>query len=177
MSTTEDLDDPRGALDRETVERLLDAELPRDQLRDEILPGPKDPGRFETVREILQDRLEWEDPILMPLNDHLHVVGTSEGRVIRGECGHDFCGADENWKLACRVRLQEDQDELSRYYPAEQTFNPDWDFQLREFICPECLTLITVDAVPAGYPMRKPFEPDIDTFYEEWLGKPAPDKE
>jgi acetone carboxylase gamma subunit len=31
--------------------------------------------------------------------------------------------------------------------------------------------------VPVGYPVIKPFEPDIDTFYEEWQGRSAPDRE
>jgi len=30
--------------------------------------------------------------------------------------------------------------------------------------------------VPAAYPVLRNFEPDIDTFYEEWLGKKGPDR-
>jgi len=30
--------------------------------------------------------------------------------------------------------------------------------------------------VPAAYPVLRNFEPDIDTFYEDWLGKKTPDR-
>jgi len=35
---------------------------------------------------------------------------------------------------------------------------------------------LSVEAVPPGYPTVFNFLPDIDTFYEKWLGKRAPDK-
>ena len=61
-------------------------------------------------------------------------------------------------------------------YPEYGTPHPEWDFQLREWFCPGCFAQLDVDAVPAGYPVRREFDPDIDTFYEEWLGRPAPDR-
>jgi acetone carboxylase gamma subunit len=36
------------------------------------------------------------------------------------------------------------------------------------------LTQLEVEAVPPGYPVVFDFLPDIDTFYEKWLGKPVP---
>jgi acetone carboxylase gamma subunit len=35
--------------------------------------------------------------------------------------------------------------------------------------------LLAVDSVPRDYPVIEKFERDIVTFYEEWLGRPAPD--
>lgn len=47
---------------------------------------------------------------------------------------------------------------------------------LRECYDPEncALVEVEVEAVPPGYPMVRDFKPDIDTFYTEWLGRPAP---
>jgi acetone carboxylase gamma subunit len=51
----------------------------------------------------------------------------------------------------------------------------DWQ-ELREYFCPGCLTLLDVEAVAPGYPTIFNFLPDIDGFYENWLGRKAPDK-
>lgn len=164
-------------LEKDRVRQLIDGELSWDELQNEVLPDPKDPQRFQKVREVLQERVDWDDPILVPLNDHLYVVGTDGGRVVRTHCGEDLCAADENWKRSCDVRVREDEDELQEIYPEYMSISPDWTFELREWFCPECHTQIEVDAVPVGYPVIKEFEPDIDVFYEEWLGEAAPDKE
>ncbi|MFT4885019.1 MAG: acetone carboxylase gamma subunit [Natronomonas sp.] len=162
--------------DRQQVEKLIDGELPWDELRNDVLPDPKDDQRFETTREILQERVDWDNPILVPINDHLYVVGSDEGRIIKCDCGHEFCGHEGNWKKHARVRVREDEDEHREIYPEYQTPHPDWDFQLREWFCPGCFAQLDVDAVPAGYPVRRAFEPDIDAFYEEWLGETPPDR-
>jgi len=39
------------------------------------------------------------------------------------------------------------------------------------------IALVEVNAVPSGYPVVQEFDPDIDTFYEKWLGEPTPDKD
>lgn len=163
-------------LPRETLERLLDGEVSDHELREEILPDPKDPDRFENVREILQERVDWDEPILVPLNDHLFAVGTDDGRFVKGECGHEFCRINENWKLETQVRVREDEDDLTELYPKDLTPAPDWQYQVREYFCPGCYELLEVEAVPRGYPVLQKFEPDIEVFYEEWLGRPAPDR-
>lgn len=164
-------------LDKHRVRQLIDGELTWDELRNEVLPDPKDPDRFRKVREVLQEGVDWDDPILVPLNDHLSVVGTDDGRVVRAHCGEDLCATEDNWKEACQVRVREGEDEMADLYPEYMSVAPDWTFQLREWFCPNCYALVDVDAVPAGYPVIQPFDPDIDTFYEEWLGRPAPDRE
>lgn len=164
-------------LEKARVKSLVDGEMSWSELRNEVLPDPKDPDRFEKTREVLQEQVDWDDPILVPLNDHLYVVGTDEGRVIRADCGIDLGDADENWKRSCEVFVREDDDEFEEVYEENMHVDPDWAFELREWYCPECHQLIDVDAVPVGYPVLKQFEPDIDTFYEEWQGRPAPDRE
>jgi acetone carboxylase gamma subunit len=163
-------------MNKETVRELLAGDLSWERLQNEVLSGSKDPRRFETVIEVLQERTGFDEPILVPINDHLFVVGTDDGRQIRGECGHDFCTVDENWKEASLVRVREAKEEVADLYSEWQAPDEDWTFQLREFFCPSCKSLLEVDAVPACYPVIRHFEPDIDVFYEEWLGKPAPDR-
>lgn len=164
-------------LTKDTIARLLDGNVSEEELRNEILPDPKDPQRFKQVREILQERVEWDDPILVPLNDHLFVVGTEQGRVVRGECGHDFCDFGDNWKLQTRVRAREERETMNELYPGNLTPDPDWEYQIREFFCPKCFELLEVEAVPRGYPILQKFEPDVDTFYEQWLDESPPDKQ
>lgn len=164
-------------LDKHRVRQLVDGALSDDELRNEVLPDPKDPERFQKVLEVLQEKTGWDDPILVPLNDHMSVVGTDDGRRIRAHCGEDLCDAEENWKESCEVNVRREDEELAELYPKYMNIAPDWDFELREWFCPGCYTLVDVDTTPIGYPVYTPFEPDIDTFYEEWLGQPAPDKQ
>lgn len=161
-------------LTSDTIERLIDGELPWGEVQNEVLPDPKDSGRFTKVREILQERVDWDEPILLPLNDHLFVVSKDGEYYVKSECGRSLCALDENWKLECQIRVREDQEELEEVYPELLGPDPDWSFQIREYFCPKCYQLLDVTAVPAGYPMFQPFRPDIDTFYEEWLEEPVP---
>jgi len=162
--------------DKETIRQLVDGNIAWEELRNEILPDPKASNRFETTREVLQERVEFDDPILVPLNDHLYVTGGDDGRHVTAGCGHELCEADENWKIHSQVHVREDDEEFAELYTEMQSPHPEWDFELREFFCPGCYELVEVEAVPTGYPMLQKFEPDIDVFYEEWLGEPAPDK-
>jgi len=165
----------RTQLDMETVHDLIDGNLTQDELYNDLLPNPKDPDRFRKVRQAYEDRVDWDEPILVGLNDHLFVVGTDEGRKVKAECGHTVCDADENWKTGCEIRVREDQDELAELYGDEHT--PDWSFELREYMCPGCYQLVEVEAVPSTYPVIQRFDPHIDEFYEEWLGESPPDKD
>ena len=162
--------------DGRQVAQLIDGEIGWSELRNDVLPDPKDGERFEVTRRLLEERVDFEEPILLPLSDHLYAVGSDRGRIVKCDCGHEFCLLEENWKHHARVRVREDEGEHREIYPEYQTPHPDWDFQLREWFCPGCYAQLKVDAVPAGYPVRRGFEPDLDTFYEEWLGEPAPDR-
>jgi len=64
-----------------------------------------------------------------------------------------------------------DTDEtLREIYPAMMHCDPEW-IVLREFYCPGCYTVLEVEAVPPGYPIVHDFQPDLETFYREWLGE------
>jgi acetone carboxylase gamma subunit len=82
--------------------------------------------------------------------------------------------SDENWKEHARVRVREKEEEHREIYPKYQTAHPDRTFQLREWFCPGCFAQLDMDEVPAGYPVLRNFKPDIEAFYEDWLGKEAP---
>jgi acetone carboxylase gamma subunit len=47
---------------------------------------------------------------------------------------------------------------------------------LREYYCPKCGTQHDVEAPTPWYPVLRDFEPDIDTFYKDWLGLPIPER-
>ena len=59
-------------LERETLEALLDEKLSRREVK-EIQSGYKDPDRFDKWLSILQDRVAWNDPIVLPLGEALYV--------------------------------------------------------------------------------------------------------
>jgi len=46
--------------------------------------------------------------------------------------------------------------------------------EIREYICPTCATLLEVESVPPGWPVIFDFLPDLESFYEVWLGRPLP---
>ncbi|KKK88276.1 hypothetical protein LCGC14_2744820, partial [marine sediment metagenome] len=51
-------------LDKDTLRDLIDEKLPRTQVR-AIQSGYKDPDRFDKYVEILQERVTWEDRIVL----------------------------------------------------------------------------------------------------------------
>jgi acetone carboxylase gamma subunit len=161
--------------DKKTLERMIDGDLPWDELKP-IISGRKDPNRFEIILEILQERVSWNEKILLPLHEHLYVVSKNGQRIVKCDCGYEFGDYRENWKLKCRVRVRDTEESIGELYPKYMGCDPDWE-ELREYLCPGCLALLDVEAVPPGYPTIFNFLPDIDAFYEKWLGRKAPDKE
>jgi acetone carboxylase gamma subunit len=74
------------------------------------------------------------------------------------------------WEQTKRIMSDyKDADRFDKYIAVLQTSVP-W----REYICPGCATLLEVDAVPPGWPVIFDFLPDLEGFYEEWLGRPLP---
>lgn len=160
--------------DKKTLERMIDGKLSWDELKP-IISGRKDPNRFDMIIEILQGRVVWSEKILLPLHEHLHIVAKDGQRIVKCDCGNEFGDYRENWKTKCRVRVRDTVEEIEELYPKYMGCDPDWE-ELREYYCPNCFSLLDTEAVPPGYPTIFNFLPDIDTFYEKWLGRKAPDK-
>jgi acetone carboxylase gamma subunit len=173
-------------LDKDTLRDLIDEKLPRAQVR-AIQSGYKDADRFDKYVAILQERVPWGEQIVLPFGEHLYITVPSAGKpaeglaegpgsrsyVIKCDCGHEFCDSRENWKLEALVNVRETDEELGEIYPEKMHGDPAWNV-LREFFCPGCKTLLEVEAVPPGYPLVHDFVPDLEGFYEEWLGRPLP---
>jgi acetone carboxylase gamma subunit len=160
--------------DKKTLERLIDGDLSWEELRP-IISGRKDADRFDQILEILQERVPWSEKIILPLHEHLYIVLKDNQRIVKCDCGHEFGDYKVNWKIKCRVRVRDTFEAIEELYLKDMGSDPNWQ-ELREYYCPGCFTLLDVEAVPSGYPTIFNFLPDINTFYEKWLGKKAPDK-
>lgn len=162
------------ALDRAGLADLLDGQLPWQQLKG-VMSGTKDPARFDLYLQVLQERTSFDDMILLPLAEHLFVVARDGQRVVRCDCGYEFGPLDRNWKHAARILVRDSEALLEEIYDTYHRCDPNW-MELREYFCPGCWCLLEVEAVPPGYPVLFDFKPDIDAFYEDFLGRPAPDR-
>ncbi|MDN4594616.1 acetone carboxylase subunit gamma [Polycladomyces subterraneus] len=159
--------------DRRTIEELIDGTISFPKLK-EMLSSFKDPGRFDTYVSILQERVPWDDKILLPYGEHLYVVLKKDGsRVIKCDCGHEFGDYRQNWKLNALVYVRDDEQKMTELYPKLLAPDPQWQV-IREYYCPTCATQLEVEAVTPWYPVIHDYEPDIDAFYEQWLGRPVP---
>jgi acetone carboxylase gamma subunit len=183
-------------LDIETLRDLIDEKLPRGQVR-AIQSGHKDRDRFDKYVAILQERVPWDHPIVLPFGEHLYIAKVPSGakapdgsakpaaeataeRSSSGarysvlcDCGHEFCEYTDNWKLDALINVRESVESLREIYPDKMHGDPEWN-HLREYFCPGCKTLLEVEAVPPGYPVVHDFVPDLEGFYEDWLDRPLP---
>ena len=162
-------------LDRDTLADLVDERLPRSQVR-AIQSSYKDPARFDHYVALLQERVAWDERILLPFGEHLYIViaaGDTVRYVVKCDCGHEFCDYRENWKLEALINVRDSEDALREIYPEKMGGDPQWN-HLREYFCPGCKTLLEVEAVPPGYPVVHDFLPDLEGFYAEWLGRELP---
>ncbi len=149
-----------GTLDWQTVHRMLSE--------------PKDAERFALYRDILQARVPWDDPILLPLGPHLYIVVNVDGDwVVKCDCGFEFCDYRENWKLDALVYVRDTKESLSEVYPALMAPDPSWQV-IREYYCPSCGVQHEVENPTPWYPVLHDFEPDLEAFYAEWLQMPIP---
>jgi N-methylhydantoinase B/acetone carboxylase alpha subunit len=156
----------------ETLKDMLDEKLPRTAVKD-IQSAFKDADRFDKWLAVLQERVQYDEPIVLPVGEALNVVQVDDGLVIRCDCGHDFCAHNRNWKMDALVYVRNTEETLREIYPQRAHCEPDW-MELREFYCPGCLRQLEVEALPPGYPVVHEFLPDIEGFYEAWLGRPVP---
>ena len=155
---------------RETLELLIDGKLPWNDTK-RIMSAFKDPDRFDKYIEILSDRVKWDDRILLPLGLHLFIVEKTDGsRVVKCDCGYEFGDYHVNWKLSALIFVRDSDEKMQEIYPPLMHSKPNW-IQLREYYCPRCRAQLEVEAVPPGYPVVFDFQPDLETFYREWLNR------
>jgi acetone carboxylase, gamma subunit len=173
-------------LDKDILRDLVDEKLPRAQVR-AIQSGYKDADRFDKYIAVLQEKVPWAEEIVLPFGEHLYIVrsggeapdrsdeGPGSGQyMIKCDCGHEFCDYRENWKLEALVNVRQTVEDLREIYPDKMHGDPEWNV-LREYFCPGCKTLLDVEAVPPGYPPIHDFVPDLEGFYDDWLGRHLPD--
>ncbi len=162
------------AVDKADIELLIDGKLAWPAVQ-ELMREAKDADRFDKYVEILQSRVPWDDRILLPLTPALSIVSKGRGsRVVKCRCGHEFGDYRVNWKLSALINVRDDEASMSEVYKGREIPDPAW-VQIREYICPGCGSQLEVEAVPRGCPPDFDFLPDLDTFYEDWLGRPLPD--
>ena len=157
---------------KDVIRDLIDGKLPW-QTTKPIMSDFKDEERFEIYLEILQERVPWKERILLPIGEHLYIVQKGQERIVKCDCGYEFAPYTENWKLEALVYVRDSEEELGEIYPEKMRGDPAWNV-LREYFCPGCKTLLEVEAVPTGYPVIHDFVPDLEGFYEYWLGRPLP---
>lgn len=158
---------------KDVISDLVAGTLPWHQTK-RIMSAYKDDGRFLTYVAALQDRVRWQDPILLPISDHLFICQSGPERVTKCECGHSFGDYRKNWKLEAHIHVRNSEAALAEIYPNSDIPDPTW-MEIREFICPACGTLHEVEAAAPGYPIVHDFEPDLEGFYRDWLKTPLKD--
>lgn len=166
------------SIDKGLVRQLVEGRIDDGDAVRLMRMARKDPGRFFTYLEVLQERVPWNHPILLRISDHLYIVRNERGeRVVMCECGHDFGDYRRNWKLGCRIRVRRTLEEFKQVYDPEPACpEPGWQ-EIREFFCPgEHAAQLAVEIVPPGYPLVFEMLPDLDLFYREYLGRPLPDE-
>jgi len=115
------------------IEKLINGVLPWSATQD-MLKSPKDPNRFDKYVEIMQERVDFNDPILLPLTPMLFIVASKNGRVVKCKCGHEFGDYRVNWKLSALIHVRDDEASMSEVYREREMPDPAW-IQLREYIC------------------------------------------
>lgn len=160
---------------KEEIKHLIEGSLDWDTTF-RMLSMPKDKERFELYLEILQEKVEFEEKIVLPLGPHLFIVQNKDKTwVTQCSCGHKFCAPEENWKLYANIYVRDNAEKMHEVYPELLASDTNWQV-FREYICPSCGVMLDVEAPTPWYPVIHDFEPDIETFYEDWLGLKLPER-
>ena len=167
----------KGGLSKDNFLRLIEGKLPWEEVKKVIRDSDDDTERFTKYIEILQEKVSWEDRILLRISDHLYIVLKDNGqRVVKCDCGQELGDYRINWKLSCRIYVRRTDEEIAEVVTIPETRQNTELVEMREFYCPECYSLLGVEVVPHGYPPTFEMFPDLDTFYRDWLGTPLPDE-
>ncbi len=165
-----------SGLTKDNFQRLIEGKLPWEDVK-KVIRSDKGTDRFDNYLEILQERVSWEDRILLRISDHLYIVLKDSGeRVVKCDCGHELGDYRINWKLSCRIYARRTDEEIAEVITVSEAGHNTDLVEMREFFCPGCYALLGVEVVPPGYPPTFEMFPDLDAFYRDWLGTPLPDE-
>lgn len=142
-----------------------------------MLVMPKDDERFSMYLDTLQEKVTWDDKIILPLGPHLYIVQKKKSKEwkIQCSCGHEFCEPEENWKLHANIYVRDTKEAMEEVYP--NLLAPDTQWQVyREYYCPKCGIMHDVEAPTPWYPVIHDFEPNIEAYYKEWVKLPVPER-
>lgn len=157
------------------IRDLVEGTIDQDTLH-QMLSTPKDHDRFVKYIAILQEQVPWDEKIILPLGPKLFIVQLGDNRwVVRSWAGHDFCDWRENWKMHAVMRVRDSAEKMEELYPKLMAPSTDWQV-IREYFCPKSGDLLDVEAPTPWYPVIHDFEPDIDSFYKDWLGIEVPER-
>lgn len=167
----------KSAFAKDDFKLLIDGKLPWEEVKKVIRLSPKDADRFEKYIEILQEKVPWDDKILLRISDHLYIVSKGHGqRIVKCDCGHELGDYRINWKLSCRIFVRKTDEEIAEVVTVAEASHNTELVEMREFYCPGCYALLGVEVVPPGYAPTFEMFPDLDAFYREWLGTPLSDE-
>ena len=97
-------------VDESTLGLLIDGQLPWDDVH-HIQSSYKDPKRFDTYVKVLQARVSWTDPIVLPISPYLSIVRNTAGvYAVKCLCGHDFGDYRHNWKRSALMNVRDTQE-------------------------------------------------------------------
>lgn len=154
------------------IERLLENKADEKEIF-RVIAREKDPKlSFDAILEYFQRKVEWKERILMPISKHLFIVCKDGKPIVKAFCGYEFGDYRINWKIFAKVFVRKGK-EIEEIYPHFMHGDQEW-VEIREYVCPGCGKLLSVEAVSPGYPPIFEFLPDIVAFYEDWLGKEFP---
>lgn len=165
-----------NAVPRETVASLVDGTITWKRAKELVRLPVKDADRFWKYLDVLQSRVFWKEKILLRVSEHLYIVAKGRERLVKCDCGHEFGDYRVNWKLGSRVRVRRTREDMKKVFPVEVAMPDVERAELREYYCPGCLSLLSVETAPVGQLPVFEVLPDLDTFYRDWLGKPLPDE-
>ena len=141
-----------------------------------LMREPKSASRFDEMIEAVQEMVDWDEKILLPLGENLFVVAKNGKAIIKTRAGAELCAWNENWKMKCRLIVRRTKADLKKVFPEEHLSIDPSLVELREWICPKSGMLLDVDCVPPTYPVEIDFTPDLKAFYNDWLGRRLPVK-
>lgn len=93
-----------------------------------MLSMPKDKARFGMYVEALQAKVTFPDRIVLPLGPHLYIVQSAKNKqwIVKCDCGHEFCGYKENWKMFANIYVRDTPEAMADVYPALMAPDTKW---------------------------------------------------